>query len=105
LDCPTLTTDAASWLTQFGLNGIGIDSFSVDKVISAEVVTEDTMPNHYIILGSDILLIENLTNLDKLPTDIFIFQCLPLNIENADGSPVRAMAIIEDSTRETNYYA
>ena len=96
-DCPTLTTDAAKWLTQFDLNGIGFDSFSVDKVISAEVVAEQTMSNHYIILGSDILLIENLTNLDKLPTDIFMFQCLPLKIENADGSPVRAIAIIDNN--------
>lgn len=95
-DCPTLTNDAASWLAKFDLNGIGIDSFSVDKVISAEIVTPELLPNHFIFLGKEILLIENLTNLDKLPDDIFSFQCIPLNIENADGSPVRAIAIIND---------
>lgn len=96
-DCPTLTHDAAIYLTKFSLNGIGFDSFSVDKIISADIVTEATMPNHYILLGHDILLIENLTNLDQLPEDVFLFQCLPINIEKADGSPVRAIATINDA--------
>jgi kynurenine formamidase len=93
-DCPTLTTEAARWLTKFKLKGIGLDAFSVDKIISAQKVTPDTLPNHYILLGKEILLIENLTNLDKLPDSVFSFQCLPLKIENADGSPIRAIAMI-----------
>ncbi|MGZ4049216.1 MAG: cyclase family protein [Bacteroidia bacterium] len=93
-DCPTLTSEAATWLTKFNLKGIGFDSFSVDKVVSAQKVTPETLPNHYILLGKEIILVENLTNLNKLPNDIFMFQCLPLNIENANGSPVRAIAMI-----------
>lgn len=93
-NCPLLTKEAAQWLTQFKLKGIGLDAFSVDPVISANIVTEETLPNHYILLAKEIILIENLTNLDKLPDGIFNFQCLPLNIENADGSPVRAIAIV-----------
>ena len=95
-DSPTPTRDAAIWLTNFKLKGIGIDSFSVDKIISAHIVTEDNLPNHHILLGKEILLIESLTNLDKLPEYAFTFQCIPLNIENADGSPIRAMAMIDD---------
>jgi len=91
--CPILTEEAAKWLTNFSLDGIGLDAFSVDKTISAATVTEKTLPNHFILLGKEILLIENLTNLDKLPHGIFEFQCLPLNVEGADGSPVRAIAI------------
>ncbi len=94
-DCPTLTIEAAQWLTKFKLNGIGLDAFSVDKIISADVVTQETLPNHYILLENEIILIENLTNLDKLPAEIFTFQCLPLNIEAADGSPVRAIGILK----------
>ena len=93
-DCPLLTKEAATWLTQFKLKGIGLDAFSVDPVISANIVTEETLPNHYILMKREIILIENLTNLDKLPEGIFIFQCLPLYIEHADGSPVRAIAIV-----------
>jgi kynurenine formamidase len=90
------TIEAAKWLTKFKLKGIGIDSFSVDKIVSAESVTSENLPNHHILLGKEILLIESLTNLDKLPDRVFSFQCLPLNIENADGSPVRAIAMINE---------
>ena len=92
-DSPIPTREAAKWLTKFRLKGIGIDSFSVDKIISAETVTSENLPNHHILLGKEILLIESLANLDKLPNSVFSFQCLPLNVENADGSPVRAIAM------------
>jgi arylformamidase len=95
-DSPTPTREAAQWLTKFKLKGIGIDSFSVDKIISAYIVTEENLPNHHILLGKEILLIESLTNLDKLPDSAFSFQCLPLKIENADGSPVRAIAMVDE---------
>jgi arylformamidase len=93
-NCPTLTIEAAEWLTTFDLKGVGFDSFSVDHIISAHVITSENMPNHYILLGKEILLIENLTNLDLLPKGVFTFQCLPINIEHADGSPVRAVAFL-----------
>jgi len=95
-DSPIPTIEAAKWLTKFKLKGIGIDSFSVDKIVSAESVTSENLPNHHILLGKEILLIESLTNLDKHPDRVFSFQCLPLNIENADGSPVRAIAMINE---------
>ena len=95
-DSPTPTVEAAKWLTKFNLKGIGFDSFSVDKIISAHIVTPENLPNHHILLGKEILLIENLTNLDKLPDCLFTIQCFPLKVENADGSPVRAIAMISE---------
>jgi len=94
-DCPVPTIETAKWLTKFELKGIGIDAFSLDKVVSAHKVTPESLPNHHILLRKEILLIENLTNLNKLPKKTFLFQCVPLNIENADGSPVRAIAVID----------
>jgi kynurenine formamidase len=38
------------------------------------------------------VIIENLTNLKKLPSGVFEFFCTPLKIKDADGSPVRAFA-------------
>ena len=95
-DCPIPTGAAAQWLTKFNLKGIGVDAFSLDSMITANTVTEENLPNHHILLGKEILLIENLTNLDKLPDCPFTFQCFPLKVENADGSPVRATAMIEE---------
>jgi arylformamidase len=95
-NCPTPTMEAAKWLTKFKLKGIGFDAFSIDKIGTADKVTPDNLPNHYIILEKEILLIENLNNLDKLPDHPFTFQCLPLYLEKVDGSPIRAVAIINE---------
>lgn len=85
---PTLTAEAALWLTQFNLKGIGLDSISLDEV------DDLNLPNHKIVLEKEILIIENMTNLDSINGD-FIFQCFPIKIENADGSPVRAVAVLQ----------
>jgi len=85
---PVLTPEAAEWLCQLGLKGIGVDMLSVDGEGSPD------FPIHRILLARNILIIENLTNLDALPPDIFDFWCLPLQIANGDGAPVRAVAVI-----------
>jgi arylformamidase len=83
---PTLTQEAAEWLTRFNLDGLGFDAISVDEVSAIN------QPNHHILFEKEILVIENLTNLEQLPDNSFDFICLPLRIEHADGSPVRAIA-------------
>ena len=93
-NCPTPSIEAAKWLTKFKLKGVGFDAFSVDKIGAAEKITYENLPNHFILLEKEILLIENLTNLDKLPNEPFLFQCFPLYLENVDGSPIRAVASI-----------
>ena len=95
-NCPIPTKEAAVWLSQFDLKGVGVDAFSLDKIGSATVVNEETIPNHHVFLTKGVLLIENLTNFDKLPESGFTFQCFPLKVENADGSPIRAVAIIDE---------
>jgi arylformamidase len=92
-NCPILTREATEWLLHFALKGVGIDSFSMDHIVTATDVADDNLPNHHLILASEVLLIENLTNLHLLPETLFFFQCFPLNIELADGSPVRAVAM------------
>lgn len=84
---PVLSQDAARWVSQRGLKGIGIDAISVDPVDST------SFPNHLILLGSGMVIVENLSNLDKLPQS-FTFCCLPLKIGGADGAPVRAIGLL-----------
>ena len=38
---------------------------------------------------------ENLTNLSEIKSNHFTFCALPLKFENADGAPIRAIAIID----------
>jgi arylformamidase len=86
-DYPILSIESALWVRSFGLKGIGVDAISVDELEAAD------LPIHKILLER-MLIIENLTNLDKLPKTGFTFSCFPLKLENADASPVRALAII-----------
>jgi kynurenine formamidase len=88
-DFPLLTTGAAQWLSGFDLKGIGVDCSSVDDIGS------ETFPVHKILLSKNILIIENLTDLDRVKTEEFTFCCFPLKIQQADGSPVRAVAIVD----------
>lgn len=87
-DYPVLSPDAADWLGGLGLKGVGLDTVSADEFDAAG------LPVHRILLGYDTLIIENLTNLDRLDDDRFVFSCFPLYLEDADGSPARAVAII-----------
>jgi len=86
---PVLTTDAALWLSQLELKGLGLDAISVDPPDSTD------FPNHKILLKQNWIIIENLTNLRLLPDGVFTFSCFPLKIQSSDGSPVRAAAILE----------
>jgi arylformamidase len=91
MDYPVLEAESAQWLTEnFSLRGIGIDAISLDRVDSAE------FPVHSILLQTGMILIENLTNLDSVGEEIFRFICLPLKTLNADGAPVRAIALVGD---------
>jgi kynurenine formamidase len=87
---PTLSVQACEWLTGFNLKGIGLDTISIDKMGS------QTMENHLIILRKGMVIIENLNNLQDIGNEIFTFSCFPVRYENADGSPVRAVAILND---------
>ena len=87
---PVLSEESCNWLVNFNLKGIGVDAISVDPV---DELYE--MVNHNIIFGKKMIIIENLTNLTSLGQEVFTFACFPLKVENADGSPVRAVAIME----------
>ncbi len=87
---PEIDLETAEYLCTLGLKGIGIDAPSFDPVGSEDY------SRHKLFLGSTILLIENLTGLQNLLGKQFIFSCFPLKIKNADGSPIRAVAIIQE---------
>ena len=82
---PVLSLKAAEYLAGLGLKGIGLDCISVDAVGVAE------LPVHRVILGSGMLIIENLACLEKLPAEVN-FTALPLKYADSDGCSVRAFA-------------
>lgn len=88
---PVLTEEAARWLVTLPLRGIGIDAVSVDPVDSV------TWPVHHILFEAGWLIVENLVFPSGFKAQTVDFYCLPLNIENADGAPVRAIISVNEA--------
>jgi kynurenine formamidase len=85
---PVLSTAAAGWLANLGLKGLGVDTISVDEIDSS------ALPVHRAIFAANMVIIENLADMKPLLGKEFVFSCLPLKIVDADGSPIRAIAIV-----------
>ena len=84
---PTLTKECAIYLGNTSIKGIGIDMLSVDTYESNDFEI------HTILFEKSKVIIENLTNLESLP-EKFLFIAAPLKYDNADGSQVRAIGIV-----------
>lgn len=93
LDHPYLTADAAEWCAKRGYH-VGIDALNVDPTPSENATAEEPsgFGAHHALLGAGKLIIENLRGLDRVPTQFTLFA-LPLALANADGAPVRAVAV------------
>jgi kynurenine formamidase len=83
-----LSGNAADWICGFGLKGLGVDTISVDPPQAPG------LPVHRRLLEQQMILVENLNRLQGLPQSGFTFFALPLRIQDGDGSPVRAVAMI-----------
>jgi kynurenine formamidase len=87
-DWPGVSPDAAKYLVKKSVAALGVDTLSPDPPAALA-----SNPIHPYVLERQVLIIENLTNLDRLP-DFFLFVAAPLKIRGGSGSPIRALAII-----------
>ncbi len=87
---PIVTMEVCQYLLDSGKKGVGFDVIGIDPISDAELT------RHKMLLSQrDIVIIENLTNLDKIGGGLFTLAALPLKYQDADGAPVRAVAIID----------
>jgi len=86
---PTLTPEAAAWLADKAIRGVGVDAISVDPMDTRDYAV------HMALLGKGLVIVENLTGLEALPAEGLHFSCFPLPFREADGSPVRAVAYLD----------
>lgn len=86
-DNPGLSESATKYLISKEINLVGIDSPSID------LGKDKTFSVHKILAKNNILIVENLSNLNKISSEQFDFIILPLKLKDATGSPVRAIAI------------
>lgn len=105
---PGLSKQAARYLSRKKVNAVAIDSPSID----AGADTKEKFVAHNILLSSNILVVENLCNLDKIArrksssssnnnsgatttaTTTFTLIISPLKLGGATGSPARVLALL-----------
>lgn len=80
----TLKENIGPFLKEKGIYLIGTDQPSVDGIESKELLA------HHSLFNNDVFIIENLL-LEKVEPGDYDLIALPLKIEGADGSPIRAV--------------
>ncbi len=89
-DYPCVTPEVVDFMIATNKKGVGLDTIGLDPIAAAD------LPLHKRLLTTNkTVIIENLNNLDKAPEGLFTFCALPLRYEKADGSPIRAVALLE----------
>jgi arylformamidase len=83
---PHLTEEAARYLVECGVKLVGIDSVNIDDTRGGE------RPVHSHLLGAEVLIVEHLCNLERLPDEGFTFSALPPKFKGVGTFPVRALA-------------
>ena len=82
---PSLTLAAGEYLASRGIRMLGMDTPTPSR---------DWYEIHHILLGAEIVVVESLAHLDAVP-DRFTFMGFPLNLLGRDGSPIRAVGLVE----------
>lgn len=88
---PWFTTDCMEWLVEQEIAVMGVDT-SGHEVRDEGGRPGAGQPNHELLLGAGIPLIEYLTNLDLLIGKRFASFVLPIKIAGAEAFPVRVVA-------------
>ena len=90
-DYTGLSYEGAKWLAEQGVMNIGVDAPAID------LTPEDINFSGHLVCGEyNITNTENLCNLDKVLNKRFLYIGLPLKIKDGSGSPIRAVALVEE---------
>jgi kynurenine formamidase len=88
---PRISLPLAEWMAQRGVWLVGLEMPSVASLQDKQELTDV----HRALLRAEIVIVECLTNLRLLPPEV-TFIALPLKIKDGDGTPLRAVAVIND---------
>jgi kynurenine formamidase len=94
LHFPSFGPEAAQLLVQErGVGALGADVASIDHGPSKDFQV------HQIAAKANVIGLENLTNLDRLPATGAIVIALPMKIEGGSGGPLRAIGLVPRQLR------
>lgn len=87
-DFPVMTEAFARRVVELNVHMVGLDNPSPERDLP--------FPCHQILLGNEILILENLTGLDQIEA-VGAFEVIAFPPKLAfDGSPVRVVAVVQD---------
>jgi len=88
LHFPGIAKDAAELLVRRKIDGVGIDTASMDFGPSKDFIV------HQVLNKAGIYGLENIANTEKLPVKGATLIALPIKIEDGSGGPARIIAIL-----------
>lgn len=88
---PYIDQKVIEYIIQTHKKGVGLDTIGIDPIADENLTTHRTL-----FAENNRVIIENLTNLAQVGTNLFTLFALPLKFENSDGAPIRAVAVLEE---------
>ncbi len=93
-ESPTLSPEAARWLADEGVKAVVLDSGT--DAPEPVPVPDQALPVHHILLERGIPIVENCTDLVKIPDGGHTLFAIPLKLEAESGAPARVFALVPD---------
>ena len=90
-DYPYIDDQVVNYIVGQDKKGVGLDTIGIDPINDSNLTIHKRL-----FENNEMVIIENLMNLDKIGQDLFTFIALPLKHIDADGSPIRAIAMINE---------
>jgi kynurenine formamidase len=91
---PGISEAASKLLVEVGVRLVGTDAPSIDHP------EDGAFPAHHTLFPGGVLVIENLVSLPELLKTArgrrFLLHTFPLKIRGGTGSPIRAVAVVDD---------
>jgi len=102
-DAPYTSKSACEWLIGRKVKTVGYDyppDYAVRTMIfdPARRLTREDNTTHDAFFPVGITVVEYLTNLDQIGAPRCTFVALPLPVQGSDGSPVRAVALVDSGS-------
>lgn len=91
---PSISPEVATLLLERGVSALGIDTLSPDR-------PQDGFNVHQIFLSAGKILIENVANLNSMPTVGGFIMALPIKIKDGTEAPVRLIGLIEKNSQQS----
>ncbi len=91
-DHPFFSEAACEWLVANGCRLLALDTPQVDNPKNGRDAVKDA-PNHKILLGAGVVLVEYLINIREVTSDTCDLVVAPLKIRAGDGGPARCFAV------------